>query len=178
MSPALRAPGVALSRRAGPRGEPGFPPRSYARVGLASPGRTSPALRPPGRALGRGAGPGGEPGVPPRPLGGPAGGTWVPPAFLSELFDHVGLTVGRRPGRAHVAVRAEDVGPVLGAVHEHRVGGRVARTARHPGDVLPALMRPQTATEVLVDHRPVLEDARSGHVRRPGGGDAGQTPAP
>src|SRR5437764_1403238 len=57
--------------------------------------------------------------------GGPAGGTWVPSAFLSELFDHVGLTVGSRPGRAHVAVRAEDVGSVLGAVHEHRVGGRV-----------------------------------------------------
>src|SRR5438477_341917 len=76
---------------------------------------------------------------------------------LAEFDRNIGSSVrSDRPRGRDVTVRAEDVGAVLCAVHEHRVELRVVDAARPPADVL-ADLRAEVAAQVLLHAAVMLE---------------------
>src|ERR1700694_5892039 len=76
-----------------------------------------------------------------------------PATRLTELHGDVAVAIGSDdPSGGHVVVRAEDVGAVIGTVHEHRVDLLVVNAFRPPADVL-ARLSSQATSEV--DTRPI-----------------------
>src|ERR1700694_2807257 len=84
--------------------------------------------------------------------------------WLAELHGDVAVAIrGDDPGGGHVVVWAEDVGTVIGAVHEHRVELSVVDALRPPADVLARLVT-QTASEVDVRPVGVGDEALGSHA--------------
>src|SRR3982074_56774 len=76
-----------------------------------------------------------------------------PATRLAELHrDVAGAIRGDDPGGCHVVVRAEDIGTVVGTVHEHRVELPIVDAFRPPTDVFARLASTATGE---VDIRPI-----------------------